>query len=181
MDLTIGDAGQQPVCVVAFTKKPAVHPRQPLLTAGSHEQQCSGNQQIPPPPCRKQRDERLIAVHDDIREQQRAKHRDQRVDRPPRQRVSQPLADDKGEIEEPATEDGVGERCRHREEQQREQRHRPGRKNARARVEPVTGDDSDRRRCTGRDPKDQHTNAPPICHCARSAAMDTSCPSATAP
>ena len=74
------DAGQQPVCVVAFTEKLAVHPRQPLLTAGSHEQQCSSNQQVPPPACRDQRHERLIAVDDDIGEKQRTKDGDERVD-----------------------------------------------------------------------------------------------------
>ena len=166
------DARQQPVCVVAFTKKPAVYSRQPLLTAGSHEQQCSSNQQVPPPAGRDQRQERLIAVDDDISEQQRTQHRHERIDGLPRQRVAQPLADDEAEIEEAVTQDRVGERGRHGQEYQREQRHVRRRENTRGGIERVADDDSDRPRRTGRDSKDQHTNAPPICHCGRSAAME---------
>ena len=142
------DARQQPMCVVAFTEEPAVHAREPLLTAGSHQEQRSANQQVPPAACRDQRHNWLITVNDDIGEQQRAKHRHERIDRPARQRVTQSLADDEAQVEEPVTQDGVGERCRHRQEHQRKQRHGRRRENPRARVVPVAGDDPDRRRAS---------------------------------
>ena len=166
------DARQQPMCVVAFPEEPAVHAREPLLTARSHEEQRSTNQQVPPTACRDQRHDRLITVNDDIGEQQPAKHRDEGIDRPARKRVAQPLADDEAEVEEPVTQDGVGERGRHRQEHQRKQRHRRRRENPRARVVPVAGHDPDRRGAANGGAESEHADAASIGHRARSAPVE---------
>ena len=76
----------------------------------------------------------------EIHEQQRTEHRDQRVQHPPRERIPHALPHDQAEIEQAVTQDGVGEGCRHRQEHQREHRERAGGEDVGARLQPVPDD-----------------------------------------
>ena len=88
-----------------------------MLLSQSSRQDAGDEQRHPderePPPARlEHRHERLVTVHDDVDQQQRPEHRDQRIDEAAGQRVSQPLAHDEADVEQPVTQDRVGERSR---------------------------------------------------------------------
>ena len=105
---------KQPLGIVSLTEEVPVHAPQPGLAVGADDEQRQpdhGKQ----PPARLEHDQQgLIAVHDDVDQQQCAERRDQGVDKAAGQRVTQALAYDEADVEEPVTQDRVGERRRER-------------------------------------------------------------------
>src|SRR5215204_770054 len=86
----------------------------------------AGNEQVPPPSRLDELGERLLAVNDDVYEQQSDQDGDQRVEGAASKRVAQPLTHQQPYIEEPVPQYRVGERRRHGQEHQRQQSHVPG-------------------------------------------------------
>ena len=118
------DAPQQPLGIVSLTEEMPVHAPQPGLAVGADDEQRQpdhGKQ----PPARLEHDQQgLIAVHDDVDQQQCAERRDEGVDKAAGQRVPQALSHDQTDVKQPVTEDRVGEGRREGKEPERHHRER---------------------------------------------------------